>query len=383
MDGEEASTPHPHPALLRYGCSVASVTAALLATNALGEQTAGVSPLFFAAVAVSAWYGGLGPGLVATAFAGLASAFFLFEPVYSLRIGWDDLVRVLSFGLVAALMTSLHVATRRSHRRMVEARNEAVEANRAKDRFLAVLGHELRNPLNSVLATVQLLETDPRLPGDVLEDVGAIRRSAELEARLVDDLLDLNSIVRGRLAVHAEVLDANALVEEAVRLCRADARAKDVDLLCRLAADRCHVYADAGRLRQVVWNLLRNAVKFTPSGGRITVTSDNAPDGGFRVAVSDTGIGIEPEAIARIFTAFEQEDESVSKRFGGLGLGLAVARNLVERHGGSIAASSRGKGFGATFTVNLPTTDPPRSMFGPEGREVSPGGVPMRLDRAG
>jgi signal transduction histidine kinase/ActR/RegA family two-component response regulator len=348
-----------HGWLLRYGCAVVSVATALYGTNALGESTAGVAPLFFAAVAVSAWFGGLFPGLLATFLAGLASAFFLFEPVYSLRLGWDDVIRVAVFTLVATLIGLLQEASRRAHLRAAEATEEALAASRAKDKFLAVVSHELRNPLNPILTVAGVLASDERLPDDVREDMKMVRRNAELEARLVDDLLDLNRIVRGKLALCLDVIPAHPLIDEAVAMCEADAAAKGVELEVRLAADRHHVYADAGRLRQVMWNLLRNALKFTPAGGRIVVTTSTAADESLRIAVTDTGIGIEADALGRIFASFEQADESVTRRFGGLGLGLAIAKSLVESQRGSLHAESPGKGRGATFTVLLPTVDPP------------------------
>ena len=352
----------------RYAVAVAAVAAALAGTHALGEQTAGVSPLFFGAVAVSAWYGGLGPGLLATVLAGLATVFFLFEPAYSLRIDWADVIRVGLFTLVAMLIGLLHEATRRAQERIVEATEQAVAANRAKDRFLAVLSHELRNPLNPIMTVAGVLESDGRLPEDVREDMRMISRNAQLQLRLVDDLLDLNRIVRGKLALCLEVVDAHALIEEVVGMCRADAAAKALRLEAFPAAELHHLRADGGRLRQVIWNLVRNALKFTPAGGRIVVTTANEADGAIRVDVADTGIGIESAALGRIFGAFEQADDSVGRHFGGLGLGLAISRNLVEAHHGTLTASSPGKGCGATFTLRLPTVDAPPLPEAPRHR---------------
>jgi signal transduction histidine kinase len=350
----------------RYACAVGSVAAALLGTRGLGEQTAGVSPLFFAAVAVSAWYGGLGPGLVATALAGWATAFFLIEPTYSLRLDWDDAIRVAAFCLVALLIGVLHETSRREHAR-------AVAANEAKDRFLAVVSHELRNPLQPILTMASVLEADGRLPGDVRDDVRLITRNARLQLRLVDDLLDLNRIARGKMALVLDAVDAHQVAEEVVAMCRGDADARGVALAAVLAADRHHLRADAGRLRQVLWNLVRNAVKFTPAGGRITVTTADGADGCLRLDVSDTGVGIEPAALGRIFDAFEQEDRTAGPRGGGLGLGLAIARSLVAAHGGTLSASSPGKGRGATFRVSLPTVEPqapPTALGAREGAQL-------------
>jgi signal transduction histidine kinase/ActR/RegA family two-component response regulator len=355
---DEARTPRRrHEWVPRYFCAVASVGAALVGTRALGEQTAGVSPLFFGAVAVSAWYGGLGPGLLATLLSGLLTAFFLFEPAYSLRIQLDDVIRVAVFCLVAVLIGVLQETSRRERGKALAAGEQAMAANRAKDRFLAVLSHELRNPLNPILTLAAVLESDDRLPADVREDMRMIGRNAQLQLRLVDDLLDLNRIVRGKLALCRELVDAHSLVEEVLAMCGADAVAKGLGLDACLAADRHHLYGDGGRLRQVFWNLVRNAMKFTPAGGRVTVTTANGPDGTLRVEVTDTGIGVEPEALNRIFMAFEQADESVGRQFGGLGLGLAISKSLIEGHGGTVSASSPGKGAGATFTLRLPVVE--------------------------
>jgi signal transduction histidine kinase len=360
---DQARRPRRHLGRVpRYGCAVASVAAALVGTRVLGEQTAGVSPLFFAAVAVSAWYGGLGPGLLSTALAGWATAFFLFEPAYSLRTDWDDLIRVAAFCLVALLIGVLHETSRREHAR-------AVAANHAKDRFLAVVSHELRNPLHPILTVASMLESDARLPEDVRDDLRIVGRSARMQLRLVDDLLDLHRIARGKLALVLDVVDAHELAEEVVAMCRSDAAAKGVALEGRLAAGRHHLRGDGARLRQVLWNLVRNAVKFTPAGGRVVVTSADGPGGCFRLHASDTGVGIERAALGRIFEAFEQEAVAGSRSCG-LGLGLAIARSLAEAHGGTLSASSPGKGHGATFQLTLPTVEPPTPPPVGAAREV-------------
>jgi signal transduction histidine kinase/CheY-like chemotaxis protein len=320
---------------------------------------------------ISAWFGGLGPGLVATGLAGLATAFFLYEPVYSLRIGLDDVIRVAAFSGVAVLISSLQAAAMRSNDRMLRAKDEAVAANLAKDKFLAVLSHELRNPLAPILISASAMEADRSLPGSTREVAATIRRNAELEARLIDDLLDLNRVRAGKLALRLEPVDAHAATRDAVAMCRPDADAKGVRLSMTLAADRPLVRADPARLRQVAWNLLRNAVKFTPSGGEVTVTSATTRDGSFCLEVSDTGIGVEPDALSRIFNAFEQGGDAVTREFGGLGLGLAISRSLAESHGGRLTAASLGRGRGATFTLTLPTLEQPAASRASGGRETA------------
>jgi len=234
---------------------------------------------------------------------------------------------------------------------LAEAKERAEAANRAKDQFLAVLSHELRTPLAPVLLAVQALEESGQV-GEVAETLAMIRRNVELEARLIDDLLDLTRIAKGKLQLHLEHVDANELVGTAVDICRREAQSRELNLLVELSAARRWVFADAGRLQQVFWNLINNAVKFTPAGGVVRVrTFDD--DEHLVIEVSDTGVGIEEELLPKIFDAFEQGERAVTRRFGGLGLGLAICKALVRMHWGQLIARSAGKGNGATFTVRL------------------------------
>ena len=232
-------------------------------------------------------------------------------------------------------------------------------ASRAKDHFLAVLSHELRTPLTPVLAAVTKLEADETLRPDVREALAMVRRNVELEARLIDDMLDLTRIARGKIELRREVTDARQLLHHAVDICCSrDVAAGRIRLELGLAPGDYRLWADAPRLTQVFWNLLNNAVKFTPDGGAVIVRSD-AGGGLLRIEVSDTGIGIEPEQLPRIFDAFEQAERRITRRFGGLGLGLAVSKAIVEMHGGTLAAESPGSGQGATFRVELPVGELP------------------------
>jgi len=230
-----------------------------------------------------------------------------------------------------------------------------VAADHAKDEFLAMLSHELRTPLNPVMATVQLMEMDPSLPPDLRESVAMIRRNVELEVRLIDDLLDLTKISRGKVDLRREPLDAHAAIKGALDINQGEIAAKQLVVSLSLWAERFHVFADPARLQQVFWNLLKNAVKFTPRFGRIDIRSANE-DGRLRVRVSDTGIGIDAAALPKLFNAFQQADRTITRRFGGLGLGLAISKALVEMHDGTLVAASEGDGKGATFTLELPTT---------------------------
>jgi CheY-like chemotaxis protein len=201
-----------------------------------------------------------------------------------------------------------------------------------------------------------VLQTEPGLSDDALATLDMIRRNVELEARLIDDLLDLTKIARGKLQLDLEVTDLHQVVNSVVEMCAADCRAKELRLIVNLGAARRHVRGDPARLHQVLWNLIKNAIKFTPTGGAITVAT-GADEDWVRLDVTDTGIGIEPDMIPRIFFAFEQADATIAQRFGGLGLGLAISKSLIDMHGGRVRAASKGIGHGCTFTVELLTTD--------------------------
>jgi PAS domain S-box-containing protein len=260
----------------------------------------------------------------------------------------------------------------------LRASRDAAEAgSRARDQFLAVLSHELRNPLMPVLVSVSALLEDPELPAMVRPTLELTRRNVELEARLIDDLLDVTRIPQGKLRLEREPLDAHELVRRAVEICRDEIAAKRQSLSIDLAASHAVVEADPARLQQVLWNLIKNAAKFTPTGGSITVRSRDA-EGSLLIEVSDSGIGIAPEVLPKVFDAFEQGDPTVTRQFGGLGLGLAISRSLAEGHRGTLTASSPGRGQGSTFTLTLPTTTAsPRSRR--EVSESAQGGEPGRL----
>ncbi len=239
-----------------------------------------------------------------------------------------------------------------------QARDAAEAANMAKDRFLAVLSHELRTPLTPVLMAVSALEHDPDLRPDVREDLVMIKRNIELETKLIDDLLDLSRITSGKVELKSEAVDLNEAVRQVCGICRPQLVEKDVRLEMALGGQACQISADPARLQQVLWNVLKNAVKFTPAQGTVRVSTARLDQDRCEVRVQDTGIGIPPEVLPKIFNAFEQGDAHITRQFGGLGLGLAISRALVELHGGAIRAESAGPGCGATFIIELPARSP-------------------------
>ncbi len=234
----------------------------------------------------------------------------------------------------------------------------AEQANKAKDDLLAALSHELRMPLTPVLIAAAALREDRRLPDDVRERLGMIERNIALEARLVDDLLDLTAISHGKLHLRSERCDAHVLIGLAIEIVQNDALEKGIIIERLFGTDNCRLLADPARLQQVLWNILRNAVKFTPRGGKVTIrtsVSGTAAEGRWlRIAVSDTGIGIDPTGLEQIFLPFDQGRLARNHHFGGVGLGLAIARAVVLLHGGRITAESPGKNRGATFVVEMP-----------------------------
>jgi PAS domain S-box-containing protein len=232
------------------------------------------------------------------------------------------------------------------------ARTELETANRIKDEFLATLSHELRTPLNAVLGWSQLL-THTALPPDAAEGIQIIERNARAQAQIIDDLLDMSRIISGKIRLDVERLELSTVITAAIETVRTAADAKGVRLLATIDSTAGLVSGDANRLQQVFWNLLTNAVKFTPRGGRVQVVLERVHSQ-VQVSVIDTGEGIDPVFLPHVFDRFRQADAGTTRRHGGLGLGLAIVKQLVELHGGSIKVKSAGVGAGSTFTVTLP-----------------------------
>ncbi len=256
-------------------------------------------------------------------------------------------------------------ASKQNEAELSRAKEAAEAANNAKDNFLAILSHELRTPLTPVLAAVAMLEEDPTIPPPVRHEIEMIRRNIGVEARLIDDLLDVTGIMRGKLELNRQPVEVRSLLEHAMKnYCAGAAARKNLRVSIDVTATETCVLADSSRMTQVFWNLLQNSCKFTPEGGALDIRVFNEPASPNEsttapvlvVEISDTGIGISPENMARIFNAFEQGERSRTRIFGGLGLGLAISRAIVELHGGTITASSEGENRGARFVIRLATT---------------------------
>ena len=255
--------------------------------------------------------------------------------------------------LVEALGTQIGLFIhRRQIQKELQREKEAAEAaNAAKDRFLATLSHELRTPLTPVLIWAGGIVNEPGLPPDIAEGLQMVCRNIELEARLIDDLLDLTRVTRGKVQLNLRSADAHELLQHAIDIVRNDIDARKLTLDVRLDAASHIISVDAPRVQQVFWNVLRNAAKFTPAHGVVSVHTWNPSADVFAIEISDTGVGIDAEHLDKIFNAFEQ----IGIRREGLGLGLAISKAVVEMHGGRIRASSAGKDRGATFSIELAT----------------------------
>ena len=253
----------------------------------------------------------------------------------------------------------------RIQRDLRDAKEAAETANKAKDQFLAMLSHELRTPLTPVLATLNIWEASEDVPEALRGDVQMLRRSIELEARIIDDLLDITRLARGMLSFSPEDTDVHLLLEFLVGLCRSEIEGKSLRLSLNLKAQRHHVHTDAARLQQVIWNVIKNAIKFTEAG-EITISTSNDAQNNIEILVTDTGIGMAPETISTLFVPFEQADRSRNQRYGGLGLGMAISHALVELLNGKITARSAGLGHGSTFAITFPTSAPVPTPSEPE-----------------
>ena len=306
--------------------------------------------LYVLAILVVSSLAGLGPGIFATLLAGTALAYGQVGWISAVDLGWDDVIHFAVFIVVAVIVSSLAARRRAAEEELRDAVARLKQADVAKDDFLAMLSHELRTPLTSILGWSTILLEGGVDTETVAAAANSIQQGATSQQYIVDELLDLSRIVFAKFRIDRSPLDLIPLVKSAAELIKPMADAKNVELNTDLPSRPCVIEADGQRIKQVVWNFLTNAVKFTPSGGRVDLRVEIA-DSQVRVVVSDTGEGIEPQTLPHVFERFRQDADGAK---GGLGLGLSIARYVVEAHHGSITALSDGHGRGATFIAGFP-----------------------------
>jgi signal transduction histidine kinase len=332
-----------------YTVAVLAVTLAVPPALLLAPFKPSPTSMFLGAVMVSAWYGGLGPGLLATALSALAFDLLFLPPVYSPEVAVSDGMRLLVFVGVSALISLLNAARKRV------AEGLLAQARR-KDDFLATLAHELRNPLSPITHALHALRLRS---GDALTVERArdiMERQVRQLSRLIEDLLDVARLSRGKARLCKEPVDVAAAVAQAVETTRPVLDARRHRLEVETPAAPLVLEVDPGRLQQILVNLLTNAARYTEPGGHIGMTAGRV-DGEVVLRVRDSGIGLAAEVLPHIFEPFVQAEDGVQ---GGLGVGLSLVRGLVELHGGRITAASAGPGQGSEFTVRLPAPVEPR-----------------------
>ena len=271
----------------------------------------------------------------------------------------QSLLILQSFNVLTTI-TAVALAAGMSERRRAEAaleqqRADVEAANRTKDNFLAMLSHELRTPLTPVLAALDAMRTERQPPAEIDVTLAMMRRNIELESQLIDDLLDLTRITKNKMQLDVQPVDAHQALRNVVEMCASEANGKNLRVRLDLEARDFRVMADPAKFQQIIWNLFKNAIKFTGESGTITITSANHLPHILTLAVADTGIGIEPEVMEKIFNPFEQGERSFQRRFGGLGLGLTISKSLAQAHGASLIAKSDGLNRGATFLLTMKT----------------------------
>jgi signal transduction histidine kinase len=267
---------------------------------------------------------------------------------------------------ITAMALSAGMAERRRAEEALQQQKAIVEAaNRTKDHFLAMLSHELRTPLTPVISALETLETEPAQTEEVKSALAMIHRNVELETQLIDDLLDFTRITKHKLQLRFAPVDAHLAISNVVEICRAEADSRKLRVHLNLRANTHYVAADAAKFQQIIWNLLKNAIKFTTENGEIAISSSNPSLEVLTISVRDTGIGMEPEMMQRIFDPFEQGNRSFERRFGGLGLGLAISKSLAQAHGGTLTAQSDGRDCGSTFLLSMQTTSPVEGLVIP------------------
>jgi len=267
---------------------------------------------------------------------------------------------------ITAMALSAGMAERQRAEEALQQQKAVIEtANRTKDQFLAMLSHELRTPLTPVISALEGLETEPGQTEDAKAALAMIHRNVELETQLIDDLLDFTRIAKDKLQLRFAPVDAHLAISNVVEICRAEVDSKKLHVHLNLRANSHNVAADAAKFQQIIWNLLKNAIKFTPEEGEIAISSLNPSPEVLTISMRDTGIGMDPEVMQRIFDPFEQGNRSLERRFGGLGLGLAISKSLAQAHGGTLTAKSDGRDRGSTFLLSMQTISPAETFTAP------------------
>jgi len=349
--------------LMRYGAAVLSSALALAIVLAFDDLSVEPNTLmpYIGAVMFSSWYGGLGPGLLAALLTGVSCVHFSLAPAYSIAIkDATSAARLAEFLSVALLICLLNASRRAAQQRAEIARTAAETANSTKDHFLAMISHELRTPINSILGWAPLIRAGKISDAESVHGLEVIERNARVQAQMIEELLDVTRIVTGKLQIQTRQVDLKVVVESAVDMLRPAAQGKGVQLQVSFGSLDGYVRGDPDRLQQVVWNLLSNAIKFTPREGQVTVQLDRV-DHQFQITVRDTGAGVNPEFLPHVFERFSQAEPAAGPSQG-LGLGLAIVQHVVGLHGGTVRAESPGLGGGSIFIVMLPAWAAPKRL---------------------
>src|SRR5262252_7641692 len=367
----------------RYFVAIAATAVAFIARFMLEPALGDIAQflLFTLSVVAAAWHGGLGPGLLATALSAFLVDYFFIEPLYSLQAeNYAERIETLLFlftGISISVLSQARLSAEAKRQQLLaseqDARRAAEDANRLKDEFLSTVSHELRTPLTAINGWALMLRAGRLNAAQSARALETIVRSAKAQNQLINDLLDVSRIIAGKMRLDIAPVKLGSVIEAAIETVRPAAEAKGIRLSALLDPAAGTMSGDAERLQQVVWNLLSNAVKFAPQGGRVDVRLERA-DSHVEIVVADNGQGIKREFLPHVFERFRQEHGGTNRQQGGLGLGLAIVRHIVELHGGTVRVASEGLGKGATFTVALPITQV-RAVSPVESRDNAAGGI--------
>lgn len=350
-------------AALRYGLALGSFAITLFIALVLRHYSININLTILVVVVLlgTTWYGGRGPGLLLAVL--LEVATIILTPATAqtstgrfIFAYFNLLVLLVTLVLLVSGRRRAEQERERLLKREQEARGEAEAASRLKDEFLATVSHELRTPLNAILGWASTLNRRPPKDETLRNALEVIERNAKAQARIIDDILDVSHIISGKLRLDPRPINFAPVIQAAIDTMRPAAAAKGITLTVSLDSDAGLVSGDANRLQQIIWNLVSNAIKFTPQDGWVEVRLERV-DSHLHVIVSDSGIGIDKQFLPHIFERFRQADSSMTRSYSGVGLGLAIVRHLVELHGGTVSAESDGVGQGAALTVRLPVRD--------------------------